>query len=116
MWDNGHIMGEEYRLSSLYADRVHFYGEMCSRETVVRKNEEVMNKLGGYTQNSSNIKMSRISDTSARCDFAKHTINADGREGNYPSYLRFDYIDGDWLIVEESDAITDRNLRKRNAK
>lgn len=115
-WDRGHVLGEVYQLRSLYADRVHFYGEMCSRETVIEKNEEVMNKLGGFTQNSSNINMSRISDTSARCDFDKRTYNADGREGNYPSYLRFDYIDGDWLIVEESDAITDRNLRKRNAK
>ena len=60
--------------------------------------------------------MSRISATSARCDFDKYTFQAYGREEYYPSYLRFDNIDGEWLIVEESDAITDKNLRKRNAK
>lgn len=112
MWDEGHVSGKAHRLSSLYADRVHFYGEMCSRATIIRKNEEALNKQGGFTQSSSNINMSRISDTSARCDFDKYVIMGDGNERNYPSYLRFDNIDGDWLIVEESDAITDRNLRK----
>ena len=109
-------MGEVYRLHSLYADRVHFYGRMRSRETVIEEIEELLSEEGGFSQNSSDINMSRISDTSARCDFDKLTYHADGREGNYPSYLRFDYIDGEWLIVEESDAITDRNLRKRKAK
>ena len=115
-WDRGHVWGEVYRLQSLYADRVHFYGRMRSRETVIEEIEELLSEEGGFSQNSSDINMSRISDTSARCDFDKLTYHADGREGNYPSYLRFDYIDGEWLIVEESDAITDRNLRKRKAK
>ena len=115
-WDRGHVWGEEYQLSSLYADRVHFYGKVRSRETVMKEIEEALNKQSGFSQSSSNISMSRISATSARCDFDKYTFQAYGREEYYPSYLRFDNIDGEWLIVEESDAITDKNLRKRNAK
>ena len=115
-WDMGHDLGETYRLFSLYANRVYFYGELCSRETIIEKLDDLLNKEFGFTQRSYNIDVTQLSNTSVRCDFDKHTFQADGRKGNYPSYLRFENIDGDWLIVEESDAITDKNLRKRKTK
>ena len=115
-WDMGHELGETYRLFSLYANRVYFYGELCSRETIIEKIDDLLNKQVGFTQRSYNIDVTQLSNTSVRCDFDKYTFHADGRKGNYPSYLRFENIDGDWLIVEESDAITDKNLRKRKTK
>ncbi len=111
-WDRGHTLGETYHLSSLYADRVHFYGMMCSYEKVIQKIDELLYKTEGFYQNSTNISMSRLSDTSARCDFDKDTYQSNGVEGHYPSYLRFENIDGQWKIVEESDLITDKNLKK----
>ena len=115
-WDRGHTLGETYHLSSLYADRVHFYGMMCSYEKVIQKIDELLYKAEGFYQNSTNIRMSRLSDTSARCDFDKDTYHSNGVEGHYPSYLRFENIDGQWKIVEESDLITDENLKKMKNK
>ncbi len=112
-WDKGHKLGETYWLYPLYANHVFFYGEMRSQEKVFEIIDETLNKTDGFAQNSSNFNMLRLSDNSVRCDFDKHTYNSNGRVGYYPSYLRFEKIDGDWVIVEESDVITDRNLRKR---
>ncbi len=112
-WDRGHSIGETQTLVPLYAQSVFFYGMTCSLETVISKNDEVLEKDVGFMQRSSNIRMSKISDNSIRCDFDKDTSDSEGREGHYPSYLYFENFDGDWLIVKESDLITDRNLSKR---
>ena len=112
-WDRGHKSGETYLLFSLYANRVLFYGKMRSRETVFEIIEELLYKDVGFSQISSNIDISILSETLVRCDFNKQTFHEDGRVNNYPSYLLFENVGDKWLIVEESDAITDRNLRKK---
>ena len=70
----------------------------------------------GFNQNCTNIIVTKISDTSVRCDFIKNAYQADGREWHAPAYLRFGLIGGDWKIVEESAPLTDKNLKKMKNK
>lgn len=95
-----------------YAETVMFYGKRMTGKEVVKIKQDFLRKNLDYRQVCYNMKVTKISDNRVRCDFGKSvTINDKTKE--YPSYLYFTKEFGNtWLIDEESDEITDRNLRK----
>lgn len=95
-----------------YAETVMFYGKRMTGKEVVKLKQDLLHKSPDFRQECYNIKVVRLSDNRVQCNFGKRvTIN--GKTKEYPSYLYFTKESGDnWLIDEESDEITDRNLKK----
>ena len=95
-----------------YAETVMFYGKRMTGKEVVKMNLDFLRNNPDFRQDCYNIKVIKLSDSRVRCNFDKRvTINGQTKE--YPSYLYFTKEFGNnWLIDEESDEITDRNLRK----
>ena len=107
-WDIYHHKGYEHLLTSLYANNVKFYGMVLKRQIVAKKISESLDK-NEYTQNSDNLKFTRIDSVNIRCDLNK-TVTEKGSTKMYPSYLIFNLQSGMWFITEESDDVTDRNI------
>lgn len=109
-WDNLHNRDDEIELRFLYAENAKLYGQVMSRQQIEERKRRAIYDANGYKQESINIRMMRVDDNNIRCYFTKRTWSGKNGSQEYPSYLDFKYIDGEWLIVEESDDITDRNL------
>ena len=70
-----------------------------------------MTRATNYTQECTNIKVTKLTDKLVVCDFEKHT-NSKGKSKVHPNcYLYFSKEDGEaWMIKEESDLETDKKL------
>ena len=93
-----------------YAETVYFYGTKMSGTKAAQTKQKAVEKTD-YQQESTNIKITRISDKLVVCDFEKHT-HSKGKSKVHPGCYLFFTDDGEgiWKIKEESDAITDKNL------
>ncbi len=93
-----------------YAESIYFYGSKMSGTKAAQAKQKAVEGTD-YQQESTNIKITRISDKLVVCDFEKHT-HSNGKSKVHPDcYLYFeDEGEGVWKIKEESDAITDQNL------
>lgn len=98
-----------------YAEIVYFYGMKMSGLDAHLKKVELLATIPDFRQESSNIKVTKISQKLVVCDFSKCTY-ARGKTKIYPNCYLF-FIDtsgeGFWKIAEESDMETDNNLKKR---
>ena len=110
-WDEMHN-NKQFDDSSncYYAEIVYFHGTKMSRTKAVQAKKKAVEGTD-YQQESTNIKITKISDKLVVCDFEKRT-QSNGKTKNHPGcYLFFeDEGEGVWKIKEESDAITDKNL------
>ena len=98
--------------NNMYADEVWFYGEKMGPKKIFKNYQKILEKYTDYHQESTNIKMTRITDNFVVCDFDKNTL-FNGMHKVYPSYLFFiKDVDGRWKIKEECDMVSDRNLKK----
>ena len=113
-WDNLNKWGSEDELRFMYADKAKLYGQILSQRQIEEMKREAQYLNDGYSQESNSISMVRVREDLIRCDFTKSTWSTKKGSNEYPSYLYFQRIDGEWLIVEESDKITDANLERRN--
>lgn len=113
-WDDLNKWGRAYELRSMYAERAKLYGQVLTRKQIEDLKNKAQYNTDGYSQQSNSITMVRIREDLIRCDFTKRTWSSKDGDNEYPSYLYFQRIDGEWLIVEESDKITDANLERRN--
>lgn len=112
LWDKGHLSNQENTLRSLYANNVLYYGQNCDIEKIIKIVQDLTMKDDGFFQDSHDFKFTKLSENIIRCNFTK-SVRLKNKLRDYPSYLFFSKINGDWLITEESDDVTDRNLQKR---
>jgi len=110
-WDEMHN-NKQFDDSSncLYAVTMYFYGTKMSRTKAVQAKKKAVEGTD-YQQESTNIRITKISDKLVVCDFEKHT-QSNGKTKKHPGcYLFFENEgEGVWKIKEESDAITDKKL------
>lgn len=96
-----------------YAETVYFYGTKMSGTKAAQTKQKAVEKTD-YQQESTNIKITRISDKLVVCDFEKHT-HSKGKSKVHPDCYLFFTDDGEgiWKIKEESDLKSNKNLQKR---
>lgn len=100
-WDDLHN-NKQFDDSSncLYAESVYFYGTKMSGTKAAQTKQRAVKKTD-YQQESTNIKVTRISDKLVVCDFEKQT-HSNGKSKIHPDcYLYFeDEGEGIWKIKE----------------
>lgn len=104
-WNDAHVAHDAAALSPLYGDSVRFYGARLSRAQCVSRLATAMKRAPDEKQS--------VKDVLVRGDsisFTK-TIVSRGKTADYRAYLQVEHSDGGaYVIVEESDAVTDANL------
>ena len=111
-WNELHnIKGFENNANSPYAESVYYYGSKMSGLKAAQEKQKALMRVTNYTQECTNIKVTKLTDKLVVCDFEKHT-NSNGKSKVHPNcYLYFSKEDGEvWKIKEESDLKTDENL------
>ncbi len=110
-WDAGHDPDALDVLLKVYAPNVNFYSRPSTPQYCVNNVRALLDK-GYFEQHSEDIMLTPQAGGDVRADFSKITYSYKG-ERTYPSYLYLRKMGGEWKIIVESDAVTDRNLMKR---
>ena len=94
-----------------YAESVFYYGSEMSGLKAAQEKQKALMRVANFTQECTNIKVTKLTDKIFVCDFEKHTYS-NGKSKVHPNcYLFFSKEDGDiWKIKEESDLETDKKL------
>ncbi len=93
-------------LAAMHGSNVRFYGLMVDNATYCAKMKAALAKDPSFHQDIDSIRVEWPQATRAKVSFRKKDKNA-----VHPSYLVMDKSDGGWKVVEESDLVTDANLK-----
>lgn len=113
-WDAIHNSKKTGGFASIYASQVKYYQQTCTPQQIIKSKQDLFDKTPEFQQSVSNFNVSGNIDGSIKVHFDKLVqTSAKKEKKTYPSYLVVKNINGNWLIIEESDDVTDANLAKK---
>jgi len=74
-------------------------------------NNRLLNKFP-YKKIKGDIIVTQISNKQVKAEFVKEVTTKKGTK-EYPSYLVFENVNGEWKLILESDLISDKNVENR---
>jgi serine/threonine protein kinase len=114
--DNNINVLDVYSLRELYSDYVKFYGTVMNKDKVTMAIETQRNKFAYYEQENIYPRVTKLNDMDTRCDYIKR-VTIDGNTTDYEAYIVLERDGmGSYVIIEESDKTTDRNLEKQSRR
>ena len=97
------VYGFTLMLEKILADKIEYYQTTVSKDYYIRDQKKFFEKNPVYGQVlKGNIEVEKISDRQVKAEFVKEVTTKEGIK-DYPSYLVFEKINGEWKIVLESD-------------
>ena len=118
-WDETHNNKgfDEGGENNPYTETVCFYGTNMTGLEAHLKKWKALRTLPDFKQESTNIKVTKISEKLVVCDFDKHTYSNGKSKVHHGCYLYFvDEGGGMWKIKEESDSESDNHVRFLRSK
>jgi len=116
LWNDTHTTKDISQLSPLYSDTVLYYGKRLSKNDCIEDKLKLFKRYETYEQLLiGDAKTNTVSKIKKEIKFVKE-VKFDGKVKKYPSYLVFEKHASKWLIIEESDSITDYNLARIKKK
>lgn len=115
-WNQAHLSKDIGMFSNLLDSSILFYGKTLDKNSCLEIKLSLFKKYPDFFQQIyGGIQTEYINDITTKCSFVKRvTVNQETKD--YPSYLIFRNIGGQWKIATESDLVTDNNLSKRAAR
>lgn len=112
-WNKAHSSKDVAVFSELYDNTVLFYGKQKDKNECIEIKLKLFKKQPDfYQQIYGEVQTDMLNDMEVKCSFIKRvTINQQTKD--YPSYLTFKEVDGNWRIITEGDLVTDKNLTKQ---
>ena len=116
-WNMANNNRDTITLSKLYNKNLTYYGKKLSKYKVIKDKKRFFRKYIYFKQTISNIEYERLTPRLYKISFDKFVkLKRNSREKNYPSYLLINTSSSKFLIEEEGDVITDRNIASRGVK
>ena len=113
-WDDAHTSKKAEDFTNIYAPQVKYYQQTYTPEMIAKSKRDLFAQTPGFMQMLSDYEVTTVDKNTLKVHFNKRVwISAKENPENYPSYLVIKKINGIWLIVEESDEVTDANLAKK---
>ena len=113
LWNKASSNGDFTVLENMLADKVEYYQQTVTKDYYIKDQKKFFEKNPVYGQVlKGNIKVEKISNKQVKAEFVKEVTTKKGIK-DYPSYLVFEKINGEWKIVLESDLVSDENIRKQ---
>ena len=113
IWNEASSNADFDTLEKILADKIEYYQTTVSRDYYIKDQKKFFEKNPVYGQVlKGNIKVEKISNKQVKAEFVKEVTTKKGIK-DYPSYLVFEKINGEWKIILESDLVSDANIRKQ---
>ncbi len=109
-WSDAHNSHDIAKLSNLYAPELLFYCKNRSKDECIKIKADAFKGAPDFRQKIiSNIAITFYKSGIIKCEFTKDVSFKD-KWKSYPSYLLLENENNEYLIVGESDKITDANM------
>ena len=114
-WNNATSNKDIPALESILADKIEYYQQTVSKSEYISDKIKFFEKNNIYGQEiKGDIEYKILSAKQVQADFLKEVTTKNGTN-EYPSYLIFENINGEWKLVLESDLISDENIKKKKS-
>lgn len=112
-WNKAHSSKDVAVFSELYDNSVLFYGKQKDKNDCIETKLSLFKKQPDfYQQIFGDIQIEELNESEVKCSFVKR-VTLNKQTNDYPSYLTFKEVDGNWKIITEGDLVTDKNLSKQ---
>ena len=113
-WNEGINLRDQKTLEDLFATQVYFYTlELSGAEAARQKVERAIADPTWGQKIISDIDIEDLGNDLFKTSFTKQSESSKGTH-TYRAYLIWENINGKWVIVRESDLLTDRNQEKHS--
>lgn len=116
-WNSIHNSKKAEDFDWVYASLVYFYQQTYTCGQIIKTKRNLFTETPKFKQELSNYQVTIIDQNAIRVNFDKKVwTSAKKKPKTYHSYLVARKYSDKWLIVEESDDVTDANLAKKKNK
>lgn len=114
-WNDAHNTKDISKFSNLFNDTLNFYGITKTKKECLKSKLELFENYTVFKQNiSSDISVEIVDSLNVTCNFTK-SVSSDTKKNTYPSFLKFNKKNLQWLITEENDSITLKNISSKKS-
>lgn len=116
-WDNIHNTKKTDDCNKIYASQVKYYQQTYTPAQIAKTKRDLFVKTPDFKQELSDWQITEIDQNTMKVHFNKKVWTSSKENSKtYSAYLVVRKYSNKWLIVEESDDVTDANLAKKKKK
>ena len=116
IWNEASSNADFDTLEKILGDKIEYYQSSVTKAYYISDQKKFFAKNPVYGQKiKGDIIVTQISNKQVKAEFVKEVTTKKGTK-NYPSYLVFENVNGQWKLVLESDTVSDENIENRKKR
>ena len=116
IWNEASSNADFDTLEKILGDKIEYYQSSVTKAYYISDQKKFFEKNPVYGQKiKGNITVTQISNKQAKAEFIKEVTTKKGTK-DYPSYLIFANVNGEWKLILESDKVSDANVENQKKR
>ena len=116
IWNEASSNADFETLEKILGDKIEYYQSSVTKAYYISDQKKFFEKNPVYGQKiKGDITVTQISNKQAKAEFIKEVTTKKGTK-DYPSYLIFANVNGEWKLILESDTVSDANIENRKKR
>ena len=116
IWNEASSNADFDTLEKILGDKIEYYHSSVTKAYYISDQKKFFAKNSVYGQRiKGDITVTQISNKQVKAEFVKEVTTKNGTK-DYPSYLVFENVNGEWKLILESDAVSDKNIENRKKR
>ena len=116
IWNEASSNADFDTLEKILGDKIEYYQSSVTKAYYISDQKKFFANNPVYGQKiKGDITVTQISNKQAKAEFVKEVTTKKGTK-DYPSYLVFENVNGEWKLILESDLISDKNVENKQKR
>ena len=116
IWNEASSNADFETLEKILGDKIEYYQSSVTKAYYISDQKKFFEKNPVYGQKiKGDITVTQISNKQAKAEFIKEVTTKKGTK-DYPSYLIFANVNGEWKLILESDKVSDANAENQKKR
>ena len=116
IWNEASSNADFDTLEKILGDKIEYYQSSVTKAYYISDQKKFFEKNPIYGQKiKGDITVTQISNKQVKAEFIKEVTTKKGTK-DYPSYLIFANVNGEWKLILENDTVSDANIENRKKR
>lgn len=116
VWNEASSNADFDTLEKILGNKIEYYQSSVTKAYYISDQKKFFANNPVYGQKiKGDITVTQISNKQAKAEFVKEVTTKKGTK-DYPSYLVFENVNGEWKLILESDLISDKNAENKQKR
>ena len=116
IWNEASSNADFDTLDKILGDKIEYYQSSVTKAYYISDQKKFFEKNPVYGQKiKGDITVTQISNKQVKAEFIKEVTTKKGTK-DYPSYLIFANVNGEWKLILESDKVSDANAENQKKR